>query len=228
MDSEDEDEEEKETTKSPKFPLQMYISEGNKYFRLGKLDTAIEFFDTALEREPTNEKCLMGRSKCYMRLAKTSEAKQDAEAALRAYPKSCDAKMLIGEADYFKGDFESAFLTFHRGFVKRKNHEGLKSGHQMCRKAIDNALLPDKPMTFDDQDVEDLARLEDCLNNEQVRPGRTGKDQFSADIDFVNTLLGDDLPESVHSHCEFLKNYLRDRQVFWKTQKPNIKKENEF
>ena len=222
MDFDDEDE--KIAARDPKFPIQMYISEGNQYFRLGKYDLAIELFNKGLEKEPINGKCLIGRSKCYMGLAKFAEAKEDAEQVVKSNPKSCDAKMLIGEADYFLGDFEKAFLTFYRGYRSRTNHDGLRCGHQMCRKAIDNALNPDIPVVIDDEDVGNLLKLKEDLDVDQMIS--TGQDQYSADVNFINSLLQDDSVELIHEDCEFLKHYLRDRQIFWKTQNPSTSRKD--
>lgn len=222
MDSDDEDE--KETPKGPKFPIQMFISEGNKYMRLLKYDKAIEFFNAALEKEPNNEKCLIGRSKCNIRLAKYSEARKDAESVLEQNRKSCEAKLLIGEVDYFLGDFEKAFLNFYRAHELRPNIEGLKFGHQMCRRAIDNALQPDKPMILDDQDISKLSEVD--RDSGQTTEMKIAKDFLTPDVEFVETLLEDDVLESIHPDCEYILAYLKDRQQFWRTQNPSTSKTN--
>lgn len=242
-----EDEEKKKAMIGKKFPIQMYISEGNYYFKRGKYDLAIEFFNKGLKNEPANTKCLIGRSKCYMRLAKYTEAREDAEAVLKSHPNSSDAKMLKGEADYFLGDFEKAFLTFHRGYSFRKNHDGLRCGYQMCEKAIENALNPDVPIVIDEEDLRAVYELREDVE----QPSKRG--QYSADIDFVTSLLQDESNElmkktdddskelfqredddskdlfkrtieSVQENCEFVKDYLTDRQMFWHTQNPKTLK----
>lgn len=241
-----EDEEEKKAVKGQKFPIQMYISEGNYYFQLGKCDLAIEFFNKGLENELANIKCLIGRSKCYMRLAKYTEAREDAEAVLKSHPNSSDAKMLKGEADYFLGDFEKAFLTFHRGYSFRRNNDGLRCGYQMCEKAIENSLNPDVPIVIDEEDLRNVYELREDVE----QPSKRG--QYSADIDFVTSLLKDDSNElikridhskelfqredddskdlfkrtieTVQENCEFVKDYLTDRQMFWHTQNPKTLK----
>ncbi|GBM44433.1 Tetratricopeptide repeat protein 25 [Araneus ventricosus] len=225
----DEEEEEQEKVKGPKFPLCMYITEGVKYLKLGMFDKAINCFNSALEREPTNEKSLLGRAKCFMNKGMYTEAKDDAEAALRTNPKSPQAKMLQAETEYFLGDFERSFLTCARAHNSRPNYGAFKLGFQSCRRSIDNALRPDVQIFFDDEDVEGVERL---LSGEplQEEDAKRCDDQnqlvsYEDDLQFLKDLLSDKIVESVHPECEYSVEFLEDRQHFWKYQNPKTSKD---
>ncbi|KAF8763528.1 Tetratricopeptide repeat protein 25 like protein [Argiope bruennichi] len=225
----DEDEEEKEKAKGPKFPLCMYITEGVKYLKLRLFDKAIDCFETALEREPTNEKSLLGRAKCFMNKAMYTEAKDDAEAALRKNPKSPQAQMLKADAEYFLGDFERSFLTCSRGYDARPNYGEFKLGFQSCRRSIDNALRPDEQIYFDEEDIEGIERLLSGKYLEE-KDGKKfdGSNQlvsYEDDIQFLKNLLSDEIMEQVHPECEYLVEFLEGRQHFWKYQNPKTSKD---
>ncbi|XP_035230828.1 tetratricopeptide repeat protein 25-like [Stegodyphus dumicola] len=230
MDSEDE--EEQEGAKGPKFPITMFISEGMKYLRCHMYEKAIDFFNKALEREPSNRKSLLGRGKCYLLQAKYSEAKEDAEAVLKSYPKSCEAKALKGEAEYFLGDFERGFLTFRRGYDARPNFEDLKLGHQMCRKAIDNSLSPDIPLIIDDKDIQSievLSKEDEDTEKMRSQPSSSSRSQiYEDDVSYLKALLSDDSISSIHEDCHQLLDYFKNRQIFWRTHKPNLQMRDTF
>ncbi|XP_054710059.1 outer dynein arm-docking complex subunit 4-like [Uloborus diversus] len=214
----DEDEEETEVKKGPKFSTSMYISQGSTYLHHNRVEKAIACFNTALEKEPNNLRSLIYRSKCYMRMARFQDAYRDAETALRSNSKSCEAKALKGEAEYFLGDFERALLTFRRAERERPNFERFRFGQQMSRRAIDNALQPDDPMTLGDEDTERFQKIDDETVCEQVEP--RGHDPLTEDIKTLDEFLSDDCISSVHPICSELKSYLKDRQQFWRTQNP--------
>lgn len=213
-----------EVTRGPKFPIQMYISEAGKYYLIAKYDLAMKLYNTALDREPDNEKCLIGRAMCNMRLTNFEEVKQDAERILNTHPDNCEAKVLIGEAEYFLGDFETSFLTFYRGYAAKKNHYKLKCGHQMSKKAIDNSLNPDSPITFDEEDIQNLRALGEDEESDQPTKYEI-KDQYTPYVDFFSSILEDDsIDDIIRSESMFLKNYLEGRQIFWKAQNPKTSK----
>ncbi|GFY63391.1 tetratricopeptide repeat protein 25, partial [Trichonephila inaurata madagascariensis] len=215
FDEDDEDEESR--IKKPKCPPFMYITEGVKYFKLRMFDKALQFFNIALEKEPNNAKCLLGKAKCFMVSGMYAEAKEIAEKVLKLNPRSPEAKGLRAEVEFLLGDFERSFVTYSRAHDSRPNYEDFKLGYQMNGRAIENALRP--PIALDREDVKDILKLLRGEPREELDSAEYEVSEqlklYDDDIRFLRELLSEEVVKSIHPYCSYLLDYLEGRQKFW-------------
>ncbi|CAG0913614.1 unnamed protein product [Notodromas monacha] len=87
-----------------------------------------------------NRECLVGRSKCYLRLQNTDEALKDAEAALQIEKNSHQAIFQKAEALFCRGDYEHALVYYSRGAKLRKDLDCFRLGIQKSQDAITAAV----------------------------------------------------------------------------------------
>ncbi|GFU51796.1 tetratricopeptide repeat protein 25 [Nephila pilipes] len=156
------------------------------------------------------------------------EAKEYAEAVLKINPRSPEAKSLKGEAEFFLGDFERSFLTYSRGHNSRPSFGAFKLGYQMNGRAIDNALHPDEPIVFGNEDAEGIEELLSGEPLEELDDTEYEKSEqpklYEDDIGILKELLSDEIVQSVHPACSYLLEYLEGRQKFWIYHDPKIHK----
>ncbi|GIY69272.1 tetratricopeptide repeat protein 25 [Caerostris extrusa] len=206
----------------------MFITEGMGYLKLRLFNKAMQCFNTALEREPTNEASLIGRAKCYMNQGLYLEAKEDAEAVLKVHPKSPMAKVIKAEIEYFLGDFERSFLTYAQAYNARPNYDAFRLGFQVCENSIENALKPREGLHLDENDIEGIEKLlggGPSKDADIKEPDSSKKcNVYEDDIKFLNDRLSDKFIEFLHPQCKDLKEFLEGRQEFWNYEKPKVTK----
>ncbi|GFR19120.1 tetratricopeptide repeat protein 25 [Trichonephila clavata] len=211
------DEDEESGIRKPKCPPFMYITEGVKYFKLRMFDKALQFFNIALEKEPNNAKCLLGKAQCFMVSGMYAEAREIVETVLKLNPRSPEAKSLKGKVEFLLGDFERSFLTYSRAHNSRPNYGDFKLGYQMNGRAIENALRP--PIALDSEDVEDILKLLRGEPREELDSTEYKKSPqlklYEDDISLLKELLSEEVVKSIHPCCRYLLKYLEGRQKFW-------------
>ncbi|GBM44432.1 Tetratricopeptide repeat protein 25 [Araneus ventricosus] len=215
------------TSKAPKYPVTLHISEGNKLIRLAQYKKAMACFDAGLKDQPNNIRCLLGRTKCLMKLLKYDEAKRNAEKIIKLEPKCAEAYTLLGNIEFTKGNFENSCIYFSSGHRKRPYSVDLRLGHQMCKKAIANSLDSDVPLILDHTDVKEVKNiLQNKVERQSSKSQRTsnGKKTYNKDLKLIKSLLCDKDFSSVSPMCQDLFDYLKDRRDFWRTHNPCLKK----
>jgi len=117
-------------------------SEGEKLFQKQEYRKAIDCFTMALERDTKNPdpKCLVWRSRCWLRLGRNDEALADSEAALSASSDNIHGLLIKAQVLFEIGDFEFALVQFHRGNKLRPELELFRKGIQCCEEVIANCV----------------------------------------------------------------------------------------
>ncbi|KAF8763527.1 Tetratricopeptide repeat protein 25 like protein [Argiope bruennichi] len=215
------------TRKAPKYPITLHISEGNKLSRLAQYEKAISCFDAGLKIQPNNIRCLLGKTKCLMKLCKYEEAKQIAEEIIKLEPRCAEAYTLLGNTEFTKGNFEDGYIAFSSGYRKRPYSLDLRLGYQMCKKALNNSHDSDVPIALDHTDVKEVKNIlqNKCKRqNSETRRTFNRKRMYNKDMQLIKSLLCDKDFSSITPVCEDLFEYLKDRKEFWRTHDPCLKK----
>ncbi|XP_072104917.1 outer dynein arm-docking complex subunit 4 isoform X7 [Mobula birostris] len=117
-----------------------YKSEGDRLYRRGEYEKAVQSYTLALQREPKNKNCLVARSHCFLLMGNTAAALSDAEASQaesKDFPKGLYRK---AESLYAKGEFELALMYYHRGHKLRPDDRLFRLGIQKAQEAIANSV----------------------------------------------------------------------------------------
>ncbi|XP_055943753.1 uncharacterized protein LOC129974958 [Argiope bruennichi] len=175
------------TRKAPKYPITLHISEGNKLSRLAQYEKAISCFDAGLKIQPNNIRCLLGKTKCLMKLCKYEEAKQIAEEIIKLQPRCAEAYTLLGNTEFTKGNFEDGYIAFSSGYRKRPYSLDLRLGYQMCKKALNNSHDSDVPIALDHTDVKEVKNiLQNKCKRQNKDDNETCKDICHEIIDIMD------------------------------------------
>ncbi|XP_035230832.1 tetratricopeptide repeat protein 25-like [Stegodyphus dumicola] len=205
------------------YPHSMYHSEGVKYLHLKQYEKAVNFFDSALQKDPTNINSWLKRSETFLGLKEYEKAKEDAMRAIKLNPLSAKAIDLKGQAEYLMGDFEDGYLTYLKGQNLIPGNEKLRLGKQLCQEAMDNSLRPVRKMTVVTDDLRLLRRQSDEGFKQHIsglRGRQATYERFLSDKKFLEALLSDKCRKSIHSLCKEVIQYIENSQRFWSMQMP--------
>jgi tetratricopeptide (TPR) repeat protein len=81
---------------------------GDRFYRRGRYQIAIERYARAVELDPANAQALYGLGLALMRQARYDEARKPLQGAIEANRKFVDAYVTLGLAYYCSGDFHAA------------------------------------------------------------------------------------------------------------------------
>lgn len=222
-----EDEDGKDSPRKTKFPLTLFISEGNKYLRLFRFDEAISAFERVLHQDPNNIQAHLGKAKCYIKLAKYKEAWYDLQHVIQLNPKCAEAVYLKGATEYLRGNFEESFITYWKGYKLRPSCDDLRKGYEMCKEAIDNSLNAETLLWLTSDDIKGISKMNFLFQSSTQKSDIKGTYDttgiFSVHLKLLDDILKDKSLISVHSLCKELFDYLTKRQKFWKMQSPQVK-----
>jgi tetratricopeptide (TPR) repeat protein len=120
--------------------FQTLSAEGDLLAQRGSYVEAIVVFTRALSIRPTDSRCLVARSKCYIYAGSPELALRDADACLALDARSFKGLFRKAEALYARGDFELALMYYHRGNRLRPELDCFRIGIQKSREAIENSI----------------------------------------------------------------------------------------
>ncbi|GIY46561.1 tetratricopeptide repeat protein 25 [Caerostris extrusa] len=206
----------------PKFPFSFFFSEGCKYFRISMYKKAIERLDEALQTQPTNVQVMLTRAKIHIRLQQYEKAIEDATEAMQLWPSYSEIYDLKGQAEYLKGDFEGAYLTYLAGRQIRPDIKELRLGHQLCGETLGNSMVgmygPAKLETDD--------KWKSKLCDVGIRFAKKSRnriptyERFSKDKSVLKELLSDEKVSKIHDVCKESLNFIETSERFWAMEKP--------
>lgn len=84
--------------------------EGDKYFKEGKFNTAIESYNDFLKLQPKHVKTIYNRGRCYQELGQYEKALRDFTRVIEIDANSENALLSIGQEMYRKEDYESTIF----------------------------------------------------------------------------------------------------------------------
>ncbi|XP_028268382.1 outer dynein arm-docking complex subunit 4 [Parambassis ranga] len=113
---------------------------GESLYTKGHYKNAIDSFTEALTVKPDDKNCLIGRSKCYLKMRQNENALKDAEASLKGDETFFKGLYQKAEALYYLGEFEFALVFYHRGQKLRPQIKEFRMGIHKTQEAIENSL----------------------------------------------------------------------------------------
>ncbi|XP_008328173.1 outer dynein arm-docking complex subunit 4 isoform X2 [Cynoglossus semilaevis] len=116
------------------------VADGSWLYLKGEYKKAIESYTTALTLRPNEKSCLIGRSKCYLKLGQHENALRDAEASLKEDKTFFEGLHQKAEALYHMGEFEFALVFYHRGQKLRPQIQEFRLGIQKSQEAIETSV----------------------------------------------------------------------------------------
>ncbi|XP_072104916.1 outer dynein arm-docking complex subunit 4 isoform X6 [Mobula birostris] len=195
-----------------------YKSEGDRLYRRGEYEKAVQSYTLALQREPKNKNCLVARSHCFLLMGNTAAALSDAEASQaesKDFPKGLYRK---AESLYAKGEFELALMYYHRGHKLRPDDRLFRLGIQKAQEAIANSVGSPSLVRLDTKgDLSFFYRKEEKVvpkTKSQLRRQKLNLKQPQANLDqvepktnrTVRVLLGE-----LYRDKEYLEKLLLDK-----------------
>ncbi|XP_018419377.1 PREDICTED: tetratricopeptide repeat protein 25 [Nanorana parkeri] len=238
----------------PRSTFITYMAEGDQLYHKGEYDKAKESFSNALELQPTDKRCLVARSKCFLKLGDPEAALKDAETSLQDDSDFFRGLYQKAEALYDMGDFEFALVFYHRGNKLRPERQDFRLGIQKAKEAIENSVGTPEV-------VRDLNELElSFFHNKKAKqkapakvPKKDPKQQKKADpsksqkttrqllgkiyndMEYLETLLKDEglVKGNTRSGLKLQDlilnaiTYLDTRTEFWRQQKPIYARERD-
>ncbi|XP_072104913.1 outer dynein arm-docking complex subunit 4 isoform X4 [Mobula birostris] len=197
-----------------------YKSEGDRLYRRGEYEKAVQSYTLALQREPKNKNCLVARSHCFLLMGNTAAALSDAEASQaesKDFPKGLYRK---AESLYAKGEFELALMYYHRGHKLRPDDRLFRLGIQKAQEAIANSVGSPSLVRLDTKgDLSFFYRKEEKVvpkTKSQLRRQKLNLKQPQANLDqvepktnrTVRVLLGE-----LYRDKEYLEKLLLDKEL---------------
>uniref|UniRef100_A0A3Q2PDP8 Outer dynein arm-docking complex subunit 4 n=1 Tax=Fundulus heteroclitus TaxID=8078 RepID=A0A3Q2PDP8_FUNHE len=189
-------------------------ADGEWKLRKGNYKQALSSFDAALDLAPTDKKCFVARSKCYMRMGQFKNALMDAEASLKedaSYPEALSQK---ADALYYMGEFEFALVFNHRGQKIRPQMEGFKIGIQKAEEAITNSVgNPSSAKLEVKGDLSFLKEEEERVQPIAVVQNLTKKAKRQTPEALKNEKTTKQLLGEFYLHKKFLEKLLQDEDL---------------
>ncbi|XP_040919079.1 outer dynein arm-docking complex subunit 4 [Toxotes jaculatrix] len=232
----------------PKGVFSTLMADGDWLYLKGQYKKAIDSFTDALALKPGDKYCLVGRSKCYLKMGQPENALKDAEASLKEDNAFFEGLHQKAEALYYMGEFEFALVFYHRGQKLRPQIQEFRLGIQKAQEAIENSVGSPSSvkleikgdLSFLQKDLERaqpitaIQRLdkEKKQQNQKIpKSEKTTKQllgEFYSDKKYLEDLLKDeDLVKGKMKGGEPLKNviescltYLDTCTEFWNQEKP--------
>ncbi|NWV41674.1 TTC25 protein, partial [Grantiella picta] len=222
------------------------MTEGTALSRRGQHDKALGCFNDALRLRVGDKRCLVTRSKCFLKLGDTENSLKDAEASLQTDKTYSEGLYQKAETLYTMGDFEFALVFYHRGRMLRPDVHKFQLGINKAEEAIVNCI--GSPSLVKLESKEDLcfvsrqAESKKENQNQQTKPTKDQKQtkkksarterqllgKLYADKVYLEKLLEDeDLMQTNTRHGVKVLDlvldgisYLNNRRDFWQQQKP--------
>ncbi|NXP17948.1 TTC25 protein, partial [Scytalopus superciliaris] len=116
------------------------ITEGTALSRRGQYRKALGCFNNALKLREGDKKCLITRSKCFLKLGDTESSLKDAEDSLQKDKTFFEGLYQKAETLYSMGDFEFALVYYHRGQRLRPDLHKFHLGINKAEEAIINCI----------------------------------------------------------------------------------------
>ncbi|NWV72964.1 TTC25 protein, partial [Dasyornis broadbenti] len=229
------------------------MTEGTALSRRGQHDKALGCFNDALKLRAGDKRCLVTRSKCFLKLGDTENSLKDAEASLqndKTFPEGLYQK---AETLYTMGDFEFALVFYHRGRRLRPDLHKFQLGINKAEEAIVNCIGNPSLVKLESKgELCFVSRQAESKKDNQKQQNKPTKDQkrtkkknakierqllgeLYADKAYLEKLLKDeDLMQTSTRHGVKVVDlvldgisYLNNRRDFWQQQKPIYAREYE-
>ncbi|NXS26127.1 TTC25 protein, partial [Pomatostomus ruficeps] len=222
------------------------MTEGTTLSRRGQHDKALGCFNNALKLRAGDKRCLITRSKCFLKLGDTENSLKDAEASLQIDKTFSEGLYQKAETLYTMGDFEFALVFYHRGRRLRPDMHKFQLGINKAEEAIVNCI--GNPSSVKLESKEELcfvSRQAESRKDNQKQQNKPTKDQkqtkkkspkterqllgeLYADKAYLEKLLKDEdlMQSSTRQGIKVVDlvlsgiSYLNHRRDFWQQQKP--------
>ncbi|XP_070837729.1 outer dynein arm-docking complex subunit 4 isoform X2 [Chaetodon trifascialis] len=239
----------------PKGVFSTLVANGDWLYLKGEYKKAIESYTTALTLKPDDKICLVGRSKCYLKMGQSEHALADAEASLLEDRTFFEGLYQKAEALYYMGEFEFALVFYHRGQKLRPQIQEFRLGIQKAQEAIENSvgnpssvnLAIKGDLSFlqkDEERAQPITAIHDVTAERHQQAQKTPKNEkitrkllgeFYSDKKYLENLLKDgDLVKGKTKCGERLQDviqgcltYLDTCTEFWNQENPICEQERE-
>jgi tetratricopeptide (TPR) repeat protein len=98
----------------PKIEDDVDLSKGIEFFKQGKYDDAIEYFEKVIEKFPSSTAAYYNLGISYLRKGDVDQAITSLEKAVESNPEAIEAYFALGECYFNKGESEKAMQSFSR------------------------------------------------------------------------------------------------------------------
>ncbi|XP_053708345.1 outer dynein arm-docking complex subunit 4 [Synchiropus splendidus] len=191
----------------PKGVFSTLLADGNWMLLKGEYQKAVDSYTAALTLKAGDRNCLVGRSKCYLKMGQHENALRDAEASLAGDPSYSEGLYQRAEALYYMGEFEYALLFYHKGRKLRPQIQEFRLGVQKAQEAIENSVGPSTvklevkgDLSFLEKDLDKTLPLTDIEHLMTTKKPKTPKNAKTTKL-----LLGD-----LYSDKMYLERLLKD------------------
>ncbi|XP_041824393.1 outer dynein arm-docking complex subunit 4 isoform X2 [Melanotaenia boesemani] len=178
------------------------MSNGKWLFVKGDYENAIKGFTAALSLKPDDRTCLVGRSKCYLKIGQLGNALKDAEASLNDDKSFFEGLYQKAEALYYQGEFEFALMFYDRGQKIRPQIQGFRLGIQKAQEALENSI--GSPSSVQLEIKQDVLHKYDEANLAKEKKHPTKK--ISKNEKMTKELLGE-----FYRDKKFLEDLMKDK-----------------
>ena len=199
-------------------------AEGDLLLQRGCLHEAIAVYSKALAIRPNDKHCLVCRSKCYIQIVSPELGLADANASIKQDPNFFKGVYQKAQALYAQGDFESALMYYHRGYLMRPEMDEFRIGIQKSREAIENSIgnpkecrinVPQKLKRYlNEKAVARLAAIEAANVSGNNKRGSVLNVDFSSPYNYAGSLnpsLESKLLGELHEDKIYLEGLLADK-----------------
>lgn len=115
---------------------------GLYYKRKGRVSSAVEQFELALEDDPVGYQSLLERSRCQLDLGRVNDAIGAAESCLATYPNDMRAQLQLNECLYEKNWFEQSYAGFSNTRYNFPKRRAVNDGPDLVKMTIDSSVGP--------------------------------------------------------------------------------------
>ena len=110
---------------------------GNNEFRNGNYQSAIKFFDEAIEKDPENHVLYSNRSAAYLSSGEGQKAFEDAEKCVNLEPTWAKGYGRKGAALHMLKKYDDSIASFEHGLSLETNNSYLQSGLELVKNEKD-------------------------------------------------------------------------------------------
>ncbi|NXU19955.1 TTC25 protein, partial [Pardalotus punctatus] len=178
----------------------------------------------ALKLRAGDKRCLVTRSKCFLKLGDTENSLKDAEASLQNDETFSEGLYQKAETLYTMGDFEFALVFYHRGRRLRPDLHKFQLGINKAEEAIVNCIGNPSLVKLENKgELCFVSRQAESRKDNQKQDNKSTKDQKLMMKKKKNAKTERQLLGELYADKEYLEKLLEDEDLMQTNTKQGIK-----